>query len=658
MLIGLIVFGPGPHSFAQQQDENKQEDFFEMSLEELMEVPIVVTAARIKQPISKAPATVTVITEEEIRNMGAQYLWEVLETVPGFGTILNYFGVMKYEVRGFQSEWSEKVLVILNGHPIDNELLNGGATIVYDNLPVDNIKRIEIIRGPASALYGGNAFLGLINIITKDPNDIDGIELSHRMGSFDTKQYNLQYGKVIDDFGVALNLNHLDTDGFDAYVGRDASGSSGLANSWQNIHDLSLQLDYQKLQFKGNYRQRKTGPFFGGSKIIDISDATNSYYRNYFLEIEYDHAVSDNLDTTTRIYHDYNYFHNLFRFTVGGSLFDYWHTVNRSGGEVLGKYILNEQNRITAGLTLEKHKIFDVGWSLDGVDMSDPSTNWNGDHDRTVWALYVEDIWNIRNNLQLNIGGRYDHYSDFGGIFNPRGGIVWEFAKDYHLKFLYGKGFRAPTFGEMYNINNPFLVGNPDIKPEKVTTYEVALDGKIAPNISSRISAFHNTLTDVIGIYNFQHENLSGKTKTLGLETELKAFYAKDSYIAMNYTYQETEDNDGGDLPDAPRHKGNILVSHRLAENINLLGHVLLKGKSERAAGDVRDDVSGYPVVNIGLLARDFFIKGLDLQFSVKNLFDKKCFDPSTAPSPTQDTYMSDYQRPERSFWLKMVYKF
>ncbi len=655
-VILLLVFSFDMQLFAQQHEPNRPKDFFEMSIEELMEVPTVVSAARIEQPITKAPASVTVVTEEEIRNMGARNLLDVLETVPGLGIAKNRAWEHRIEVRGFHTEMSEKILFMLNGHPLDNNLLNGGCTLVYDNLPVDNVKRIEIIRGPASALYGANAFLALINIITKDGKDIDGVRSAYRTGSFDTHQYNVLFGKAINDFDVALSLNRLTTNGFGAHMEHDAGGTSGHADSWEDIYDADVLLKYKDVKFKGNYRQRKTGPFFGGIGFLDC-DETDIDYRVYFLETEYNSKINQNLDFTGRIYYDDHYWNNVWQFLPGDSLYEYWQTCTRIGGEVLGKYRLNEQNRIISGLTLEEHKMFDVGWSLDGADMSDPATNWNGDHNRTVWALYAEDIWNIADNLQLNVGGRYDHYSDFGGILNPRGGIVWEFVEDHYLKLLYGRGFRAPTFGELYNINNPIVIGNPNVDPETVETYEVSLDAKITPNMGSRVSVFHNTIEDLIGIYNFQHANLSGKTKTSGLELELKTFYAKDSYIGANYTYQRTEDADSEELPDVPEHKGNILVNHRLTEKFNLVGHIVFKGKSNRSAGDIRDDVAGFAIVNVALLGKDL-IKGLEVQASVRNLFDKRCFDPSPAPGATDYPYMSDYQRPERSYFLEIVYRF
>ena len=144
----------------------------------------VTIATRHETQISKAPSIVTVITDEEIKNLGYRTFIEILRTVPGFEILkTGALGDTIPAVRGFASD--NKVRVMLNGHLVNNPL-RGGAFVNFDDFPVEGIKRIEIIRGPGSAMYGENAFLGVINIITKDAKDIDGVKVSSGYGSFDT----------------------------------------------------------------------------------------------------------------------------------------------------------------------------------------------------------------------------------------------------------------------------------------------------------------------------------------------------------------------------------------------------------------------------------------------------------------------------------------
>ncbi len=133
----------------------------------------MVTATKRKISTRKAPAIATVITADEIKNMGARDLTDVLKTVPGFGVSINEWGVNMFEVRGIKTTGSEKILVMTDGHRLNESYTGSGLCLTFNDLSVEKIRQIEIIRGPGSALYGANAFTAVINIITKDADDAD-----------------------------------------------------------------------------------------------------------------------------------------------------------------------------------------------------------------------------------------------------------------------------------------------------------------------------------------------------------------------------------------------------------------------------------------------------------------------------------------------------
>lgn len=162
----------------------QEEDFFRTDR-------LLLTATKRNIPVRKAPAIATVITQDEIRYMGARNLRDVLKTIPGIGVSRNEFGIFMYEVRGIRTQLSEKILVMIDGHTVNKSIITGSALYrIFDDMPVKNIKRIEIIRGPGSALYGANAFVAVINIITRNAVDISGVELTGGGGSFDTGSIN------------------------------------------------------------------------------------------------------------------------------------------------------------------------------------------------------------------------------------------------------------------------------------------------------------------------------------------------------------------------------------------------------------------------------------------------------------------------------------
>jgi iron complex outermembrane receptor protein len=150
------------------------------------EEALVTLATLHPHKVREAPAIISVITAEQIKNMGARNLADVLITIPGIGILTSTaWSRAEIEVRGVETRQSDKVLVLVDGHRL-NDPFFGGATTITDDFPLENVKQIEIIRGPGSALYGANAFVAVINIITKKAEEIDGIQLNLGYGSFET----------------------------------------------------------------------------------------------------------------------------------------------------------------------------------------------------------------------------------------------------------------------------------------------------------------------------------------------------------------------------------------------------------------------------------------------------------------------------------------
>ncbi len=169
---------------------SEQEEFGGLDLSQLARIRIV-TATRHSLPLRKAPAIATVITAEAIRNMGARNLLDVLRMVPSFGVSVDTDGIPMLEVRGIRTFYSEKVLVMIDGHS-QNRNKNDSAFFNFaDMLPVENIKQVEVLRGPASALYGDSAFVATVNVITRDAAEINGLEVKGGAGSFDAYKANL-----------------------------------------------------------------------------------------------------------------------------------------------------------------------------------------------------------------------------------------------------------------------------------------------------------------------------------------------------------------------------------------------------------------------------------------------------------------------------------
>jgi iron complex outermembrane receptor protein len=201
VLIVAVLFAIGLRCFAKQDDANKAQDLFEMPFEELAEQSYTVYgASKYEQKVSEAPANITIITAEEIRKYGHRTLADVLQSVPGLYTTYDrnyhYIGV-----RGFRQpgDYDTRILILINGHRINdnvNDSVSSGTTFPLD---VDLIEKVEVIRGPGSSLYGGNALLAVINVITKDAKTLKGVEVSGEVASFDTQKGRVSYGHNFDE---------------------------------------------------------------------------------------------------------------------------------------------------------------------------------------------------------------------------------------------------------------------------------------------------------------------------------------------------------------------------------------------------------------------------------------------------------------------------
>ncbi len=472
-------------------------------LQEEAAVTFVVTASRVMENIKKSAASISVITEKEIRQMGARHLMDVLKRVPGMSDRFFGDGLYKVESRGISKVGGQDILIMINTHPV-NSNFTGGATHAYDLLSLDNVKRIEVIRGPGSALYGANAFAGVVNIFTKDGEDVDGGMASVSAGSYDTRQVNLLAGDKFNDLEVALNVNYYDTDGFEPYIvadtltvideklGTNSSLTPTDAKTEEEKYEVSFTMEYKGLTLDSHYIDREKTPFI--TPTYSVTEDNENEIEDYFVNLSYERDLFEDFNFMIKGYFNRNDYRNYVQgpknqpiitpegvqLLENGYIVELENTNDRMGGELQLTWRGLKSHTFVFGATYEEMEQRDVGYSanflytpvegvvvpLPGVQDLNDIQNYSKEADREFLAFFAQDLWDITDNLRLTIGARYDDYSDFGGSFNPRVGLAWEFIKGYDLKLVYGRAFRAPTFQELYTQNNPSVIGNPDLDPE------------------------------------------------------------------------------------------------------------------------------------------------------------------------------------------------
>jgi iron complex outermembrane receptor protein len=669
---------------------------WDMPLEELGQIRVVSIASGTATPLDKAAAITSVISAEEITAMGATDLDQVLATVPGLH--VNHSDQLftpRYVFRGITSNFNPQALLLINGIPATTSMFgNRGNT--WGGMPVKAIQRIEVIRGPGSALYGADAYAGVINIITKNADDIDGIVTGARAGSFNTKGAWIEAATTFNDNDISLVLEHQTTDGWrrtidqdaqtnlDETFGTSASLAPGPVNTSKDQIDARLELNGDQWTFRAGLQDRRnigSGP--GLAQALDPegqykSQRINLDYSYYWLD------VFEGLDVESRISY-YNFTqepeNDIVLFPPGafngnfpdGLLGSPGYKERQARVDLNSIYSKVENHRILFGVgafwaelyDVSEQKNFNTDFSPKGevVDVSDdPNQVWMPEEDRKNYYTFIQDEWQFAQNWQLVSGLRYDYYADFGETVNPRAALVWATTDNLTTKLLYGRAFRAPSLNEQYAANNPVLVGNDNLDPETIDTLELALGYQASSRLYYGINVFYYEIDDLInaepiaGPVATQYQN-SGKRKGRGGELEV-TYQALDTLnIAANYAYQRAKDEETNEsASQAPNHQAYARIEWQAAPSWILSSQVTYIGEQKRSPEDSREPVDSYTTMDFTARTSGLW-RGLDIAVSVRNAFNADVRDPSPYSDPRPDI-PRDFPMAGRFAYIEAQYTF
>jgi outer membrane receptor for ferrienterochelin and colicins len=650
-----------------------------------------------RQPIRRAPAVATVITAEDIEAIGATDLDEALVLVPGLHVArapTAYTPI--YTFRGIRSSlFNPQVLMLVNGVPV-NTLFLGDRGNAWAGLPVENIARIEVIRGPGSALYGADAFAGVINLITKTAANINGTQLGARAGSFKTADAWALHGGKLGPVEVAAYVRFGTTEGqrrtitADAQTGFDqlfgplgapaVSRAPGPPDLGRDAFDAALDLSYERWRFRAAYKGRYD--IGSGAGIAQALDPTGrSSGKRFTSDLTYESGpVGRDWELSVQAsYMYYNERSDLVLFppgAFGGAFADgmignpyKWERHGRLATSALYSGFSNHRIRIGAGYAKEdQYKIREsknfnpdfspigTGSRADVVDVSD-TVPFLPPHARFLRYLYVQDEWNLARDWTLTAGVRHDRYSDFGGTTNPRVALVWEAAYNVTAKLLYGSAFRAPSASELYSINNPVLIGNPNLRAEKMKTLEAVLAWQPTSTLQFGANVFRYRWTDAIRLdASFTEQNI-GKQTGSGIELEAAWDATRNLRLSGNYGYQRSIDEASKqDAGLAPRQRVYLRGDWRFAPGwrSNLqINHV---ADRKREPGDTRPAVPDYTTVDL-TLRTDPQRAGWDFALILRNLFNADAREPSPFGAPFVQI-PNDLPLAGRAAFVEARYKF
>jgi outer membrane receptor for ferrienterochelin and colicin len=569
--------------YSQQADTVNTQDYFSLSLEDLMNITIT-TASKSAESLKDAAAVVSVISAKDIERYGAKSLSEVLDRATNIYFTSGYtYRNNMVSIRGNVTAIANtNVLVLVDGRPFRESLDNGMNSAIYSSFPLNRVERIEIIRGPGSVLYGTCALTGIINIITKKVSETVPVSASISYGTFNTKQAQASVAKSIGKLQVAGGINYLDSDGWDftAYgepeIILNPDGSSGLRPAQQNTIKMyeeslggNLNLSYGNLKLLTNYMhttQANMGAFpmwLNGTAGSDEALDFNTTVNRFLADIGYEKQFAKNWRTTFNVTYNSMYREKMFP-----------HLKNlgedaRSNDYLaeLTNYIkpLPNMNLIIGGLTntqtgkaYTSNKIANAESPL-GYDVINPFDKTIANpspyqtvksYNQTWWSIYAQGDY---TGAQANKVTGNDLY------IAPRIGSIFYTSASTGIKILYGKAFRSPTQNERLGSNVPEIYPNPDLKPETIGTFETQFF-YTKPSFEAYLTYYDSKQDNIIrqSINDAERIDVSfgpglifqvptylngGRLHSQGVELETKTFITKALSLTTGFSTIDDMDN-------------------------------------------------------------------------------------------------------------------
>jgi iron complex outermembrane receptor protein len=626
------------------------------------EIPVVVTASRKEQPITEAPTTITVITSDDIRYSGATNIPDILRMVAGVDVMTITARDQQVGIRGFITPINNKLLVLVDGRTVYTDLY---GAVFWEIFPVGvaEIDRIEVVKSPASSIYGANAFSGVVNIITKSPKQLKGTTLHLTAGG-----QNTLIGSILHAGEIAEKLNYKISAEWDRTNGWSEIQPGENPGEVMRVNALLEYVlgDKGRFVFSGGrgYSKNKkllSGEYLGTGKVNDTID---------YFQVDFQYS---NLKFRT--------FYKSEKPGVDWILTGErhaWHTATFNA-ELLHTFAVGKNQSLVWGLNYRYNTLEKNPFILQNQFQH-------------LWALFFEDEIKITKKLRLTLGGRYDRHPLAGEHFSPRGNISFSPTKKHIIRLSVAKAFRNPTFVDSYlyieeqlNIGlNPPLPqidipyrfiyqGNQGLKPEGITAYEIGYHSNWTEHIKLDLNLFYNRYNDFISplrMVTFYGENeifpgspgglfprvivssFENRGKTRGIGGELNLDFSICDGISgfVNYSFLEITDEEDEPStieineknrvrPENPKHKLNsgLRFIFKNGISLNLLAHWV--DKTQKIVRDINGNtylafVDDYFIFNT-TVGYTFWKKKVQLALSIFNLFNHKHYEyPLDTSSP------------------------
>ncbi len=600
------------------------------------EIPSVYSASKYEQKTTKAPASISIVTADEIKKWGYRTFGDIVASLKGFyNTSDRTNGFVGTRGFGLAADYNTRLLLLIDGHRFNNNILESFDTSEGFPVDIDVIERIEVVRGPSSSLYGSSAFFGVVNVITKRGRDQQGFNVKGSYGNNDAYKTSVSHGERFNN-------------GLETFVSGSFFNSQGnqqlyypefdnpASNNGMSVnHDEELakkllgKMTFGDFSFQGLYVNRKKD-IPTASYLTAFNADENVKNESSFLELKYDHIFTNQLNVQSRISYnnfretgDYPYLQTGGGLVVNKDLFrgQWWRY------ELEASKLVWQDHRLTAGGQYQVNfDQFLTNYDKQTYIKSAVSTD--------QWALFIQDDYAISDALTFSAGLRYDYFSVFGDTLNPRLGLIYNPWQTSSIKLLYGTAFRAPSQSELnYNDAGISTLPSGGLKPEQLETVEFILEHQFNSHLRAELNLFHSDITDVISLNPVnddlvQNQN-SGNVESNGLEIQLEDNWENGFQSRISYSWQGTQSKENSQrLTNSPEHMVKLnLITPLWTDKLFLGFETQYMSQRKTVSGGHVDD---YVLSNITLFTQKW-LPGVELSSSVYNLFDQRYYDPGSS---------------------------
>ena len=536
----------------------------DLSLDSLLNTRIS-TASKYAQTTAEAPASVTIVTSEEIKQFGYRNLLEALEGVPGFYSSNDrnypYLGTRGF---GRPSDYNNRILLLVDGQTLNEQVW--GAAMVGSDFPLDldAIDRIEVVRGPSSSLYGTSAMFAVVNIITKTGIQLDGLTLSGRMGSAGARQLAMTAGRGLGrrgSFAASGLVTH--SDGSDLfYPEYDTPATNyGVAHRTDWEHSIGGMSSIVWDGFTGHigYRSRAKGIPTGAFDTRFDDPSALTVDETLWGQIGAQRELGPTLHVNARAYGDRYRYRGVYPADSGAPYSDGGRS-NELGAEGLFIWEPSSRDRLTAGSEVRRifHSVY-YEQLADGSRSSD-------DKPFSVVSVFAENELQLFPRLSLVAGLRLDENSRGHDGLTPRFALVATPDRSTTIKALYGDAYRAPSSAEA-DISSSYYTRNPSVKPEQNRTLELDVQRRISSPLLLGVAMYEYRLRDLIDQVGtptgVEFENIAA-SRASGVELQIDAVPNGPVSGRVSYAFQRvTADPDGETLTNSPQQLARLALTSK-----------------------------------------------------------------------------------------------